>query len=413
MKLFRLLVVALVLMAGCVHTGRVAFGQAVGLEMGVPQFFDANGNPLNGGKLYSYSAASSSQLFLYTNKELTIPYADPLVLNSAGRPAGPVYMQNYPYKLELYTSAGALVWTADYQYPSSVFAGGWYNTSGVFLRPANVLSDVLVGASSAADCCTSSGRLEVVGTEFRVLSDATANSNFLAVRATGGAITFEGRLNGTASYIPMHWRGVGACSSPCMILDASTGTDKLTLGTVATPGVLTVVALGSSSTYDAQGVTSNTVVTTGLTATNAYFGTATSADTLLGSAVPLYVKRASGTFAVFNDTAGSTGSLVLVTSSTSSTVTGGTTGASMTLNSNATGNSPVMTMGVYTAATMGTGFAGFAVTDATNGFIFQVDATSNAATTGMLIWHNGALQRVGLGAADSCAAGFRCLRVLN
>lgn len=408
---YTIMALAVAFMLTFVLGGHEVFGQTATYELGVPQFFDANGNPLNAGKLYSYLAGSSTASALYTNRTLTVAYTDPIVLNSAGRPAGPIYVQNLAYKFELYTSANVLVWSADYQYPASMLAGSWTYNGINNLHPNNTNSDVLIGnltdALVAADVI---GHLNIVGTSMRVLSDATANSNYLNVRATGGAITFEGLLNGTATAIPMHWRD--GCSSPCMTLDASTGTDILTVGTSATPGKLVMSSSGSSSTYDAQGVTSNSVITT-----SGYFGTATAADTLLGSRLPFYLKQPSGTFAVFNDSAGSSGSVVFITTSTSGKITSGSTGIELSLHNNATGNSPIITMGAYTAATIaglgGGGGPGFALTDATLGVIFLADSTANAATTGLMIWHNGSLQRVGLSAADSCSAGFRCLRVLN
>lgn len=51
------------------------------------QFFDNNGNPLSGGLVYSYVAGTSfgTPLATYTNALGTIPAANPVVLNSAGR----------------------------------------------------------------------------------------------------------------------------------------------------------------------------------------------------------------------------------------------------------------------------------------------------------------------------------------
>lgn len=51
------------------------------------QFFDNNGNPLNGGLVYSYVAGTSfgTPLATYTNATGSIPAANPVVLNSAGR----------------------------------------------------------------------------------------------------------------------------------------------------------------------------------------------------------------------------------------------------------------------------------------------------------------------------------------
>lgn len=51
------------------------------------QFFDNNGNPLNGGLIYSYVAGTAfgTPLATYTNATGSTPAANPVVLNSAGR----------------------------------------------------------------------------------------------------------------------------------------------------------------------------------------------------------------------------------------------------------------------------------------------------------------------------------------
>lgn len=76
------------------------------------QFFDTNGNPLNGGKLYSYSAGTSTPLATYADASESVANANPLVLDSAGR--GTVFLSTgSSYKLVLKTSADVEVWSVD------------------------------------------------------------------------------------------------------------------------------------------------------------------------------------------------------------------------------------------------------------------------------------------------------------
>lgn len=76
------------------------------------QFFDANGNPLVGGKLYSYTAGTTTPLATYTDYGGGTPNANPVVLDSRGEAA--VWLSpSATYKLKLTTSTGTEIWTVD------------------------------------------------------------------------------------------------------------------------------------------------------------------------------------------------------------------------------------------------------------------------------------------------------------
>lgn len=62
----------------------------------LPQFTDDDGVPLSGGKIYSYEAGTSTPQACYTDSLLTIPYSNPIILQSNGRPAGPIYLLTTP-----------------------------------------------------------------------------------------------------------------------------------------------------------------------------------------------------------------------------------------------------------------------------------------------------------------------------
>ena len=49
------------------------------------QFFDNNGNPLTGGKLYSYAAGTTTPQTTYTTNVGTVARTNPIILDSAGR----------------------------------------------------------------------------------------------------------------------------------------------------------------------------------------------------------------------------------------------------------------------------------------------------------------------------------------
>jgi len=75
------------------------------------QFFDANGNPLAGGLLYTYEAGSTTPLATYTDSTGVSANTNPIVLDSRGE--ANVWLDADSYKLALYTSANVLIWTVD------------------------------------------------------------------------------------------------------------------------------------------------------------------------------------------------------------------------------------------------------------------------------------------------------------
>ena len=79
------------------------------------QFFDNNGNPLSGGKLYSYVAGTTTPQATYTSVSGATAHTNPIVLDSAGRVAtGEIWVtagQNYKFVLK--TSAEVTIATWD------------------------------------------------------------------------------------------------------------------------------------------------------------------------------------------------------------------------------------------------------------------------------------------------------------
>jgi parallel beta-helix repeat protein len=79
------------------------------------QFFDNNGNPLTGGKLYSYAAGTTTPAATYTNSLGTIAHTNPIVLDAGGRvPGGEIWLTDgVIYKFVLQTSTNVLIATYD------------------------------------------------------------------------------------------------------------------------------------------------------------------------------------------------------------------------------------------------------------------------------------------------------------
>jgi hypothetical protein len=79
------------------------------------QFFDNNGNPLSGGKIYTYEAGTSTPLATYTSSSGNTAHTNPIVLDAAGRVpvGGEIWNQLRLYKFVLETSTGVLIATYD------------------------------------------------------------------------------------------------------------------------------------------------------------------------------------------------------------------------------------------------------------------------------------------------------------
>ena len=78
------------------------------------QFFDDNGDPLSGGKIYTYAAGTTTPKATYTDYTGGTPNANPIILDAAGRTPGEVWL-NYgdAYKFILKDSADTTVGTYD------------------------------------------------------------------------------------------------------------------------------------------------------------------------------------------------------------------------------------------------------------------------------------------------------------
>ncbi len=78
------------------------------------QFFDNNGVPLSGGKIYSYAAGTTTPLATYTSSSGDTAHSNPIVLDSAGRvPGGEIWIALQLYKFVEKTSADVLIATYD------------------------------------------------------------------------------------------------------------------------------------------------------------------------------------------------------------------------------------------------------------------------------------------------------------
>jgi hypothetical protein len=76
-----------------------------------PQAFDDNGNPLDGGRLYTYQAGTSTPTTTWHDADLTIPNPNPITLTGGGR--FKIYLGPFSYKFVLTDADGAVIDTTD------------------------------------------------------------------------------------------------------------------------------------------------------------------------------------------------------------------------------------------------------------------------------------------------------------
>ena len=101
------------------------------------QFFDNNGNPLVGGKLYTYAAGTTTPQVTYTSATGVTPNSNPIILNAGGRVPAEIWLTDgLAYKFVLYTSADALI-------------GSWDNIVGINSNFVNFVTSEEVQTATA------------------------------------------------------------------------------------------------------------------------------------------------------------------------------------------------------------------------------------------------------------------------
>lgn len=99
-------------------------------------FTDSNGNPLSGGKVYTYAAGTTTPKTTYTDSGGTTPAANPIILDSDGRAT--IWLVGY-YKIVVKNSSDVTQYTTDNV--SGVAASG--DMTVAIYDPATVAEQVL------------------------------------------------------------------------------------------------------------------------------------------------------------------------------------------------------------------------------------------------------------------------------
>ena len=154
------------------------------------QFFDDSGNPLSGGKLYSYAAGTTTPQATYTSASGATAHTNPIVLNSAGRVAtGEIWLtasQNYKFVLKTSTEVTIATWDN--------ITG--INGTGITTNAASVVYDPPFTGSVAISVETKLAQIINVN-DFGadptgVVSSSTAFAAAIAAVDIGGTIYLDG-----------------------------------------------------------------------------------------------------------------------------------------------------------------------------------------------------------------------------
>ena len=225
------------------------------------QFFDNNGTILSGGKLYTYSAGTTSPLATYTSSTAVTLNPNPIILDSAGRVPAEVWVNSSSIaKFVLKDSTDVLIGTWD-NIPSLVSSLNltgtnngvvYFNSVGTFSSGSNLTFD---GTNlSVAGAATVGTNLNVAGA-----SALTGNTTVGGTLNVTGATTLSGALNVVGN--------VTGTMNVTGTLNASGATT--TTGSFTTSGT-TTLATGSTLTASPASTDNSTKI-----ATTAYVKTAT------------------------------------------------------------------------------------------------------------------------------------------
>jgi hypothetical protein len=154
------------------------------------QFFDANGNPLVGGKLYTYAAGTTTPLASYTDSSGGTANANPIILDSRGE-ANVWLASGTAYKFVLQSAASATIWTVD-----NIDA-----TLGT-MASQNANNVAITGGSVSVSTLTTSSTVTLNGGT----ANGVAYLNGSKVVTSGSALVFDGTNLGLG-VTPSAWDG--------------------------------------------------------------------------------------------------------------------------------------------------------------------------------------------------------------
>jgi hypothetical protein len=233
------------------------------------QFFDANGSPLVGGKVYTYAAGTTTPLATFTDASALTPNTNPVILDSRGE-CNLWFSTATSYKVVLKSATEELQWTVDNIATYGTLASQNSNNvnitggtiTGVTLT-VNVIGDVSGNAGTVTNGVYLNAVQTVTNKTLSGMASASTVKDSLGTDYTIGFRSVPQSLNTTAaaSDIGKHLyvsatttvpSGVFVAGNEFLVVNSSGSAITLTqgagttlrLGGTATTGSRTVAAYG-------------------------------------------------------------------------------------------------------------------------------------------------------------------------
>jgi len=152
------------------------------------QFFDANGNPLAGGKLYTYASGTTTPQATYTSRTAGTANANPVILNYRGEAS--VWLTNSFYTFRLENAAGDLIWTKD---GIGNLPTGYYNVLDYGATGDGVTDDTVAiqNVINVVEASTNGGVVYMPAGKYKITANLTITWPKLCVlRGDGSQLSF-------------------------------------------------------------------------------------------------------------------------------------------------------------------------------------------------------------------------------
>lgn len=207
------------------------------------QFFDNSGNPLTGGKIYTYAAGTTTNQATYTTSAGNVAHSNPIILDAAGRvPGGEIWLTDgLQYKFVLKTSTDTSIATYD-------------NIIGINSTAATDAEQVSYQPPFTGSVATNvEAKLAqtVSVKDFGAVGDGVADDTtaIQAATNTGNAVYFPAgtyKVSGVTYTGTVVWRGEGATSkilSDSVVLTVTDGNNSqinnLYMENITAPWIIT------------------------------------------------------------------------------------------------------------------------------------------------------------------------------
>jgi hypothetical protein len=181
------------------------------------QIFDNIGNPLAGGKIYTYLAGTTTPIAVYTTEAANVAHPNPIILDSAGRvPTGEIWLKEGDaqyYKFVVSTSADIVQNTYD-------FVPGTYNSQilNTFIADlaapngASLVGFIQTGTGAVATTVLEKAREWFSPKDFGAVGNSNANGStgtndsskfaLLEAEQSGGVVNLDNKYYLVSSPIP-------------------------------------------------------------------------------------------------------------------------------------------------------------------------------------------------------------------